>query len=100
MRDYVYVGDVVQANLLALNGRPGVYNVGTGRETSVKQLVAAFEQALGRCLAVKHEPPRAGEVGRIALDAGRASRVLGWQPRVDLADGVARTLAWFRDGAG
>jgi UDP-glucose 4-epimerase len=94
-RDYVYVGDVVDANLrVAASDVVGSYNVGTGVETSVLDLVERF-RALdgGAAFAPVHAPARAGEVRRSCLDATRAAAALGWRPQVALADGLRRTLA-------
>jgi UDP-glucose 4-epimerase len=91
-RDFVYVGDVVEANLLAAErGGTGAFNIGRGEETSVLELAAA----LG--LEVEHEPERPGEVRRSCLDPSLARRELGWEPRVDLEAGIERTLEWVRD---
>jgi UDP-glucose 4-epimerase len=94
-RDYVYVGDVVAANLRAAElDVSGSINVGTGVETSVLKLVEAF-RALdgGDAFAPVHAPARAGEVLRSCLDATRARALLGWEPQVPLAEGLRRTLA-------
>jgi UDP-glucose 4-epimerase len=94
-RDYVYVADVVAANLRAAElDVTGPVNVGTGVETSVLHLVAAFrELAGGAAFEPVHAPARAGEVLRSCLDASRAHELLGWEPQVPLADGLALTLA-------
>jgi UDP-glucose 4-epimerase len=94
-RDYVYVGDVVAANLRAADlDVGGSINVGTGVETSVLHLVAAFRELEGgQAFAPVHAPARAGEVLRSCLDASRARELLGWEPQVPLADGLALTLA-------
>jgi UDP-glucose 4-epimerase len=103
-RDYTYVGDIVQANLLAavlqVGDRMPILNVGTGVETSVNQMVAILQEAAGRPLVFQHGPAKPGEQRRSALDADLAKRVLGWQPAVDVRTGLARTLAWFQRGAG
>jgi UDP-glucose 4-epimerase len=94
-RDYTYVGDVVAANLRAAElDVTGSINVGTGVETSVLDLVAAF-RALerGERFAPVHAPARQGEVLRSCLDAARARELLGWEPQVALAEGLRRTLA-------
>ncbi|HZV74157.1 MAG TPA: NAD-dependent epimerase/dehydratase family protein [Conexibacter sp.] len=94
-RDYVYVGDVVEANLRAAElDVSGPVNVGTGVETSVLELAEAF-RALddGDGFVPVHAPARAGEVLRSCLDATRAGALLGWEPQVPLADGLRRTLA-------
>jgi len=94
-RDYVYVGDVVAANLRAAElDATGPVNVGTGVETSVLDLVEAFrglEQ--GEAFAPVHASARPGEVLRSCLDAARARELLGWDPQVSLAEGLRRTLA-------
>jgi UDP-glucose 4-epimerase len=103
-RDYVYVGDVVRANLLAttapLEGKVPIMNVGTGAETSVTDLVRLLGEAAGSPLRVEHAPPRSGEQRRSALDAALAARVLGWRPMTDVRAGLSQTLAWFRQRAG
>jgi len=94
-RDYTYVGDVVAANLRAVELEvSGSINVGTGVETSVLDLVEAF-RALegGERFAPVHAPARQGEVLRSCLDAARARALLGWEPQVALAEGLRRTLA-------
>jgi UDP-glucose 4-epimerase len=95
-RDYVCVHDVVDANALALNGVSGVYNMGTGRETSVTSLVDILEKTVGRKVKRTFEPARTGELLRSCLDPARALRVLGWKPKVDLADGIRLTYEHFR----
>ena len=92
-RDFVYVGDVVAANLAAADSdATGSYNVGRGVETSVLDLVAALRGLDGGELAVEHAPPRPGEVQRNAIDPARAREALGWQAQVDLDEGLRRTL--------
>jgi UDP-glucose 4-epimerase len=97
-RDYVYVGDVVAANLLlaaaaleapaTLDAR--AFNVGTGTETSVTTLAHTLMSAADRSVSVRHAPARAGEVMHSCLDAGKL-RALGWQPAVTLREGLGRT---------
>jgi UDP-glucose 4-epimerase len=96
-RDYVYVGDVVAA-VLAAGDRLGEgwrperpLNVGTGRETTVLELIEQLTRCAGSAPGVEHAPDRGGEVRRIAIDPALAGRELGWQPEVDLGDGLART---------
>lgn len=96
-RDYVFVGDVVRANLLALTSAVvGPLNIGTGVETDVRRLVALLGEAAGRRPTPRHGPARAGEQQRSALDVARAASVLGWRPETPLAEGLRRTVAWFR----
>ena len=98
-RDFVYVDDVVDAFVRA--AEPGVAddvlcNIGTGVETSVNVLYRAMADAAGVAEGAEHAPPRAGELARSALAVDRARRELGWSPQVELADGTARVLDWFR----
>jgi UDP-glucose 4-epimerase len=94
-RDYVYVGDVVDANLraLAYTGRELAFNIGTGVETNVLDLLAAAQRAAGTALEPEHRPPRTGELARSALDASLADRELGWRPATALDQGLPETLA-------
>ena len=97
VRDYLYVGDVVEGNVLALDQGGGeMVNLGTGVGTSVNDIVRDLNAILGTRIEAIHEPPRAGEVQRIYLDATRAGRVLGWKPRVSFRDGLTRTVEWSR----
>jgi len=97
-RDYDYVGDVVAANLAAVETHtPGPYNVGTGVETSVLELVDALRDVSGGAqFEPEFAPERPGEVQRIAIDPSRAREELGWEPRVHLREGLERTLASMR----
>ncbi len=96
-RDFVYVGDVARAVVAAAERADGeVINIGTGRETTVNQVVAALEQAWGGPFRVEHAPARTGEVRRIALDIAKAARVLGWSPEVEFEEGIRRTVDSFR----
>jgi len=98
VRDYLYVGDVVDANVIALEKGGGeMVNLGTGVGTSVNDIVRELNAILGSRLDPIYEAARAGEVQRITLDATRARNVLGWAPRVSFHDGLARTVAWSRE---
>jgi UDP-glucose 4-epimerase len=94
-RDFVYVGDVVEANLRAAESDAGgAYNVGTGRETSVLELAEAFAtHGLGE---PDLRPPRPGEVDRSCLDCTLAGEELGWRAQTSLDAGLAATLDWAR----
>jgi UDP-glucose 4-epimerase len=95
-RDYVYVGDVVAANLAAAESNSdGAFNIGTGRETSVLDIVEALVPR-GNGFGADHAPERPGEVRHIYLDTSRARGELGWQAKVDLQEGLERTLASLR----
>ncbi len=97
-RDYVFVDDVVDAFVRA-GGDAGSgqrFNVGTGVETSTRELHTAVAAAVGAPDEPEFHPPRLGDLRRSRLDNGRARAVLGWAPKVDFADGVARTVEYFR----
>jgi UDP-glucose 4-epimerase len=97
-RDYVYVGDVVAANLAALGyaGPHTTFNIATGDETSVLELLAECQAAAGTAVAPEHRPPRLGELARSALDCSLAARELGYRPATGLTEGLAATLRSIR----
>jgi UDP-glucose 4-epimerase len=96
-RDYVYVGDVAAANVRALETRAtGAFNIGTGIETSVNDLYAALAEVVGVRQPPRYAPARPGEQRRSAVDASRAADLLGWRPRVSLAEGLRLTVEQFR----
>jgi UDP-glucose 4-epimerase len=97
-RDYVFVGDVVRANLLALESDyAGPLNIGTGVETDVNRLFLVLCDAVEHHPAEQHGPAKAGEQLRSVLDPRRAGDVLGWQAETPLAEGLRRTVTWFRE---
>jgi len=99
-RDFTYVDNVVDANILAA-AAPGekvtgsVVNVGAGAQTSLLGLIALVEKVTGRRLAYQRLPTREGEVRDSLASLERAGRLLGYRPHVSLAEGLARTWAWF-----
>jgi UDP-glucose 4-epimerase len=94
-RDYVYVADVVEATLAAAAHDGGVFNVGTGVETSVLDLYARIQGVSGIEREPEFAPRRAGELQRSVLDLSLARSELGWEPRHSLNDGLAATWAWI-----
>ncbi len=96
-RDYVYVKDVMRANILAINGKEGTYNIGTGIETSVNELVKMFEKVTGKKITPEYAPPRKGEVRRISLSYEKAKKELGFEPEYSLEKGLRETIAWYRN---
>lgn len=97
VRDYLYVGDVVEANELALGKGSGeIVNLGTGVGTSVNDIVRELKPLTGFAGEAIYEAARAGEVQRIYLDAAHAKQVLGWTPRTAFRDGLAKTVDWSR----
>lgn len=92
-RDFVYVGDVVEAiRLLASHPRSGTWNVATGHAATVHELIAALEAVARRPLPHEHRPGRAGEVYRSRLSIDRIVAEIGWRPRTTLVDGLTRTV--------
>ncbi len=94
LRDYTYVGDVVRANLIALERGAGVYNIGTGVATDTLGLWQAVQEAAGQSMGNSWGPVRAGDIRYSALDCAHAAEELGWSPEHDLASGLAETWAW------
>ena len=97
-RDYVFVGDVAEALVRAAGSDGcGPYNVGTGKGTDVNSLFGMLAELCGYGRAASHNAPRSGDIGKISLDSAKISRELGWIPETDLIDGLASTVAWFRE---
>lgn len=99
-RDYVYVDDIIRANLLAMSeerasGRS--YNLGLGREVSDRQIFEQVRKAVGATVEPILASKRPGEIDRICLDASLAKAELGWEPTVSLEEGMARTVAFYRE---
>jgi len=96
-RDYVYVGDVVAANLAALEGSGSlVVNIGTGRETTVVDIYRAIVDAAGWGGEERHGPPKPGEQRRSVIDPVRAWETWGWRPQVPMEEGLRKTVDYFR----
>jgi len=97
-RDFVYVSDCAEANLLAVtadHGR-GICNLGSGQPTSVNEIFATLQKLTRYTRAPIHGPAKLGETLRIYLDSSKARQQLGWAPRVSLTEGLERTVAYFR----
>jgi len=96
-RDYVYVKDVLNANLLALEkGDNGAYNIGTGVETSVNELFSKLKMIIGYRQGVKYENDRPGELLRNSLNVEKAKHGLNWVPKYDLESGLKETVEWLK----
>jgi UDP-glucose 4-epimerase len=95
-RDYVYVGDVARATLAAAENDGGVFNIGTGRETSVVELLELCQRIAGTNFDAMFVPQRPGELQRSVLDPSRAVDELGWRPEHSLEEGLRETYEFFR----
>jgi len=96
-KDYLYVDDAVQANLLALDrGDNQAYNIGSGKPVSVNDIYRLLVKMTGINIEAQHGPKRVGDVRLFYFDCSKAGRDLGWQPAVPFEDAVAHTLDWFR----
>lgn len=97
-RDYVFVEDVVEANLKAMYSPYNkAYNIGTGQVTSTRKIFVLIEKQLKTHLKPKLCPARPGEVDKISLDSSQAKKELPWEPRVSLEKGIKKTVKWFKD---
>jgi UDP-glucose 4-epimerase len=102
-RDFTYIDNVVQANVLAARavGVGGqVFNVGCGERVSLLGIIAELERLLGRTLERRHTPGRPGDVPHTLADIDRAKRLLGYAPQVAFGEGFCRTVEHFRGGPG
>ena len=95
-RDYIYIEDIARANLLALSAS-GIYNLGTGKETSVLDLVEVLKKVSGEDFPVVFGEERKGEIDRIALSSEKAREALGWTPSFSLEEGIGHTWEWFKE---
>jgi UDP-glucose 4-epimerase len=96
-RDFVFVKDVVQANILAAeSGAEGAYNIGSGRSITIRELAESILRVMGKNLTLVYEEPRSGELKHSLADITKA-RGFGYQPRWTLEDGLAETIAYFSE---
>ncbi|NGZ09376.1 MAG: SDR family oxidoreductase [Nitrospira sp. LK70] len=96
-RDFVFVDDVAEANLAAMGqDAHGVYNVGTGAETSVNELFRMLAGLTGSSAKEVHGPAKLGEQIRSVVDPSRIKQELGWEVKVDLAEGLKQTVEFFQ----
>ncbi len=100
-RDFGYVGDVARANLLALeNGDGEIFNIGSGRGTSVNEIFDHLRELIHYTRPPVHGPPKLGEVFKIYLDVRKARQHLGWEAQTSLSDGLALTVQYFEKVTG
>ena len=97
-RDFVFVDDVVEANLLAMTkGDGGAFNIGTGEKTSVNQIFESLQSTIKYRWGPELAPARHGEVYKISLDSSKATEALGWTPQVGMEEGLLQTVEFFRN---
>ncbi|MDR1952232.1 MAG: NAD-dependent epimerase/dehydratase family protein [Elusimicrobiota bacterium] len=97
MRDYVFVGDVVNANVKSLlKGDNQIINIGTKKTISVLDLIKIMSKITGCSKKPNMKPKRDGELFKNFLDFGKAVKVLGWKPEVDINEGIAKTIEYFK----
>lgn len=95
-RDYVFVGDVVQANLITLNDKESdIYNIGTGQETNVNQLFGLLNKIIGKNKEEKHGPAAPGEQMRSVITSDKIFKKFGWRPSASLEEGLKKTVEFF-----
>ncbi len=98
VRDYVFVGDVVEANLKAVEkGENIALNIGTGQPTNVNQLYASIKQVMATSVEADHGPARRGDLQANYLNADLAREKLGWRPKTSLAEGIGLTYDYFKN---
>ena len=99
-RDFVFVDDVVEANLAAMGKEvQGIYNVGTAEETSINDLFRLLVELTNAGCKELHGPAKKGEQARSVVDISRLRQELGWEPKVPLREGLKRTVEFFRERA-
>ncbi len=104
-RDYVFVDDVVEANVLSFQSCllaerkniKGIFNIGTGKETSVNQLFQKINKIFNSKIQRKYGPAKKGEQKRSCLDCQKAKKILKWKSKVDLDEGLEKTVEWFKN---
>lgn len=97
-RDYIFVNDIVSANLLAMDGggEGEVFNLGWGKGTTDFEVFEAVRKALGVTVEPRYSPKRPGELNRIALNCGKAKTLLGWVPRIPFEEAIRVTTGYYR----
>lgn len=97
-RDYVYVGDIVEANVAALNARQsGTYNIATGKETTVNELARIIKENLNSQSEINYEGARSGELRNSSLDSTRAFQELEFEAVTSIEEGLKKTIQWYKE---
>jgi len=100
-RDFIYVRDIVEANLLAAeceDAYGNIFNVGTGKETSIIELALKIREITGADVRIIHKPPLKGDIRRSVADISRMKRILGFTPRTSLEDGLSSFIKYVSSG--
>lgn len=87
-RDYVYINDIVSALILGLKSKPGVYNIASGKETSLKEVIDAISKELNKKPRIKYNILKEGDAPRSVADISKAKKEIGWQPEISLKEGI------------
>jgi nucleoside-diphosphate-sugar epimerase len=99
-RDFTFISDAVEANLLAVAAPPGsVFNVGGGSRVTVNEVIATLEQLLGKSAKVQHQAKQAGDVRHTWADTRAAREIMGFAPQVNLRDGLAAEALWLQENS-
>ena len=97
-RDYTYVNDIVEANILAINSSTtGIFNIGTGIETSVNELFSMIVKTMEAKVREVHGPAKDGETSRSCIDWTKVKETFGWQPKVKFEEGIKQTVKYFEE---
>jgi len=98
-RDFTYIDDVIQANILAAmsNVSGEVFNIGGGNRISLNDLISVIEQATGKKAFVRYKETQKGDVVDTLADNSKARQILGWKPHVDIRDGISRYVSWIKN---
>ncbi|MCK5061835.1 NAD-dependent epimerase/dehydratase family protein [Candidatus Parcubacteria bacterium] len=97
-RDFIYISDIIEAILAAKKfDHVGVFNVSDGRETNLLEIVEYIEKSIGCKLKTRHAEAKFGEQKRSCLDYGKIRKILSWEPKVGLIEGIKKTIKWSRE---
>lgn len=97
IRDYLYVEDAVKSNLPVFAAGDGqIYNIGTGRQTSLKELSSKVKATIGIEMAAAHAPQKLGKVDKVALTYHKIQWDLGWSPLISLEEGLKKAVRFYR----
>lgn len=96
VRDFIYVQDVVDVNLITLERGKGIYNIGSGEGTSINKIFEKISSELNVALKPVFEEPKKTEVRKIYLNTYKAKSELGWEPKTSLNEGIAKTVEWIK----